>query len=181
MVLSREKRGCQEKPKVLYEEMTGGWKGGGKRPSSLWWSGWRTVRQYVAAAQSVKTPLESITIRLGVTSFPNFGINISTAIWDSQDTRPLCFLTLWLLGVDCNTSLEQHKTDLLSKSLHWAWQKNTVLIGLVVGFHPRSLGKVNQGQMLTPSHAMKSSKLGRRSHAGSCFWESDVMYPGAWA
>lgn len=74
----------------------------------------------MAAAQSIKNPLASITIRLEVTSFANFGINISTAIQDSQDTRPLFFLTLWLLGVDCNTSLKQHKTDLLSKSLHWA-------------------------------------------------------------
>lgn len=81
------------------------------RPSSLQWNGWRTVRRYVAAAQRVKNPLASITICLGVTSFPNFGINISTAIQDSQDTQPLFFLTSWLLGVDCNTSLKLHKTD----------------------------------------------------------------------
>lgn len=81
------------------------------RPSSLQWNGWRTVRQYVAEAQRVKNPLASITTCLGVTSFPNFGINISTAIQDSQDTQPLFFLTSWLLGVDCNTSLKLHKTD----------------------------------------------------------------------
>lgn len=74
----------------------------------------------MAAAQGVKNPLASISIRLGVTSFPNFGINISTAFQDSQDTQPLFFLALWLLGVDCNTSLKQHKTDLLNKSLHRA-------------------------------------------------------------
>lgn len=63
--------------RVLSEEMTGGGKRGGMRPSSLQWNGWRIVRRYVAAAQCVKNPLASITICLGVTSFPNFGINIS--------------------------------------------------------------------------------------------------------
>lgn len=123
----RKERRSRE-TRVLSEEMTGGGKRGGMRPSSLQWNGWSTVRRYVAAAQCVKNPLASITICLGVTSFPNFGINISTAIQDSQDTQPLFFLTSWLLGVDCNTSLKLHKTDFteftvialgLKKKLFW--------------------------------------------------------------